>query len=152
MSRTALLPSLVLTLGLLLSGCGGSDESDAETTETAAEPLSKTEFTTEANAICAEGNAELESEVTTMSDEPSDEEIEEFAVDVFVPNLQGQHDDIAALGVPTGDEEDVQAILDSMQVGIDAVDEDPQTLLVSDDPFNEFYDLAEGYGLKDCAA
>jgi hypothetical protein len=151
MSRTALLPTLVLSLGLLLSGCGGSDESESEP-EAAAEPLSKAEFVTEANAICGEGNAELESEVSTMPDEPSDDEIEEFAVDVFVPNLQGQHDDIAALGVPTGDEADVDAILASMQDGIDAVDEDPQALLDDDDPFNEFYDLAEGYGMKDCAS
>ena len=151
MSRHTLLPTLALSLGLLLGACGGSDEPESES-ESAAEPLSKTEFTTEANAICAEGNAEIASAASSISDEPSDEEIEEFAVDVFVPNVQGQHDDIAALGVPTGDEEDVEAILASFQDGIDAVDEDPQALLIDDDPFNEFYDLAEGYGLTECAA
>ena len=46
----------------------------------------------------------------------------------------------------------MQAILDALQSGIDAVEEDPVTLLASDDdPFDEANDLAEAYGLEECS-
>ena len=83
MRRAVVPPALVL--GLLLSGCGGGEGS----------------------------NAALMTEVESMSADPDAQEIESFAVGVFVPDLQA--------------------------------------LLDSDDPFNEFYDLAEDYGLEDCA-
>ncbi len=72
-------------------------------------------------------------------------------MDVLVPNVQGQHDDIDALGAPEGDEDDVQAILDALQEGIDAVEADPSLITSSDDPLGEASDLAGEYGLTDCA-
>lgn len=150
MSRTALLPALLLLLGPAFVACGGDDESSAPAP--AAEALSKADFVAEANEICASGNGEILTALEEFPDEPSDEELEQAAEEVLVPNLQQQHDDIAALGVPEGDEDAVQAILDALQSGIDAVEEDAATLLASDDdPFDEANDLAGSYGLEECS-
>lgn len=148
MNRTALLPALLLSVCLVATGCGGDDGGDDEK---AAEPLSKADFVTQADEICADGNAEIEAEAEAFPDEPSEEEIAQFADDILIPNIQGQHDDIDALGAPEGDEDDVQAVLDALQEGIDAVEADPNTLLSSDDPFTEANDLAGAYGLEECA-
>lgn len=150
MTRSALLPVLLLSLSSLLVGCGGDDEPAATAPEP--EPLSKTEFVTQAEEICAEGNEELRTAAEDIPAEPSDEEVAQFAEDEFVPNLQQQHDDLAALGAPEGDEDTVQAILDSLQEAIDVVEDDPASLLSSDDPFTEASDLAEEYGLVECAS
>ncbi len=148
MTRTALLPALLLSLSLVAAGCGGDDDGGGGGD---AEPLSKADFTTQANKICADGNAELETDAEELGDEPTQEQIEQFAADTLVPNLQGQHDDLADLGAPEGDEDEVEAILDSLQEGIDAVEADPSLITSSDDPLAEASELAGEYGLTDCA-
>lgn len=147
MNRTALLPALLLSLSLVAAGCGGDDAKDDEK----AEPLSKADFTTQANKICADATAELEADAEELGDEPTQEQIEQFATDTLVPNLQDQHDDLADLGAPEGDEDEVEAILDSLQEGIDAVEADPSLITSSDDPLADASDLAGAYGLTDCA-
>lgn len=147
MNRTALLPALLLSLSLVAAGCGGDDGGGGED----AEPISKADFTTQADKICADANAEIEAEAEALGAEPTQEQIEQFAVDILVPNIQGQHDDIADLGAPEGDEDDVEAILDALQEGIDAVEADPSLITSSDDPLAEASELAGEYGLKECA-
>ena len=150
MPRTALLPALLLLLSPLAVACGGDDQKDAP--EPQVEPLSKPDFVTQAEEICAQGNQELETAAEDIRGEPSDEEITQFAGEVLVANIQQQHDDIAGLGAPEGDEDDVQAILDALQEGLDVVEADPASLLSSDDPLEEASDLAEAYGLTECGA
>lgn len=150
MTRTVLLPALLLSLSPLLLACGGGEEADAPSPQ--AEPLSKADFVAQADEICATGNQEIATAIQGASDEPSEQEVAQIAEEVLVPNTQQQHDDIAALGAPEGDEDEVQAILDAFQEGIDVVSEDPASLLSSDDPFGEATDLAEAYGLAQCGA
>jgi len=144
MNRTAALPALLLSLGLALTGCGGGDE------EAAPEPISKADFTTQANKICADGSAELAAAADELGEDPTQEQIEGFASDTVVPNIQGQHDDIEALGAPEGDEDEVDAILAALQEGVDTTEADPSTI-TSGDPFAEANELAGAYGLEDCA-
>ena len=150
MPRTPLLPVLLLSLSSMLVACGGGEDSSSPEPE--AEPLSKAEFVEQADKICADGNQEIRTAAEEFPAQPSDEEVTQFAEEVLVPNIQQQHDDIAALGAPEGDEDAVQAILDALQEGIDVVEQDPATLLSSDDPFGEASDLAEAYGLVECSA
>ncbi len=150
MIRTALLPVLLLSMSSVLVACGGGD--DESTTTSEPEPLTKTEFVAQAEEICAEGNQAIETAAEDISAEPTDEEITEFAEEVLIPNVQQQHDDLAALGAPEGDEEAVEEILSSLQAGLDLVKDDPASLLSSEDPLGEASDLAEAYGLTECAA
>ena len=147
MNRTALLPAVLLTLSLAVTGCGGggSDDEDA-----APEPISKADFSAQADKICADATADLTAEAEALGEDPSQEQIEAFASDSLVPSIQAQHDDIEALGAPEGDEDEVEAILTSLQEGIDTVEADPSTT-TSGDPFAEASELAADYGLEDCA-
>lgn len=153
MNARILLPTLALGVSLALTGCGGNDGTDAkpsETTTSAAPAISTADFTEQANAVCSSGNAEIQSAADALGDAPSQDEIEAFAADTLVPNIQGQHDDIEALGAPEGSEADVTAMLDSLQGGIDAVQADPSLITSDTNPFGEANDLAGGLGLMEC--
>jgi hypothetical protein len=156
MTRTArgLVTGLTLTLALLAGGCGGDDEDSkaSDTPSSEAPTPTKDEFVQQADAICAAGNEELSTAADALGEAPTQEEIEGFASDTMVPNLQGQHDDIEALGAPEGDEDDVQAILDALQTGIDALTADPSLITSSDDPLADATDLAQTYGLQECGS
>ena len=147
MIRTVLLAVMLLVLTPLTLACGGGEKD----TSAQPEPLSKAEFSARANEICAEERPELEAAAEDLSDQPSDAEIRQFAEDVFIPVMQKQHDAIADLGAPEGDEDEVQAILEAMQDGIDVVKNDPSTLLSSERPLQKANDLADAYGLTDCS-
>jgi hypothetical protein len=131
--------ALVAALALAAAGCGGDDE-------TTAEPLTKEEFITQADEICTEGNEELATE-----EQPDPENLDAFITDTLAPNLQEQHDGIAALGVPEGDEEEIESLLDNLQEGIDALEEDPNTL-TEGGPFVEVNRQATEYGLQVCGS
>ena len=146
MNRTALLPALLLTLGLAVSGCGGGDGDE----DAAPEPISKADFSTQADKICADATADLTAAAEALGEDPSQEQIEAFASDSLVPSLQAQHDDIEALGAPEGDEDEVEAILTALQEGIDTVEADPGSI-TSSEPFGEASELAADYGLEECA-
>lgn len=158
MKSTAALPSLLLAVGLAAGGCGGgadttgSDPSSSSSPSSAAPAISKVEFTDQANVICAKGSAEIEAAAKALGDSPTQAEIEAFAAGTLLDNVQAQHDAIAALGAPEGDEDEVNAILDSLQTGIEALKADPSIITSADsDPFAEANDLASRYGLSDCA-
>ena len=135
---------VLVAASALLAACGGDDESSSE-------PLTKAEFLTQGNAICAEANKEIGAAIEEIPSEPDEAQLESFTSDTFVPNIQGQLDDLGDLGPPEGDEEKVDAIIGSAQEALDKVEDDPSLLLSNDDPFNESYDLAENYGLEECA-
>lgn len=152
------------TLALALGACGDDDDetttaATGEETSTAAtgEPLSKEEFVTQADQICAEGDAQIDeaARATFAEGEPTPEEQEAFVTDTVVPNIQGQIDGLRALTPPEGDEEDVAEILDAAQAGIDEAEENPSSLGPGgggSDPFAEASKLASDYGLEDCGS
>lgn len=164
MKRTqVLLTTLAVSAALAVTGCGGDDTTDgsasstptstpttAAASETAA--ISTEDFTTQANAICVAGNADLAAAAQEVGDQPTDAQIEAFATDTLIPNIQAQHDDIEALGAPEESADDVGAMLDSLQGALDTVAADPSLLAGDTDPFAAASELAGGLGLPDCAS
>ena len=142
-----MLPALLLSLTLITAGCGDDTRGDAETK---AEPLTKAEFTTKANKICANGTAELQAAAEKLGQNPSKEEALSFVSDSLVPNIPAQHDDLAKLRPPEGDEAKVEDLLASLQQAIDSLEDDPKSMLAGQ-PFAKANDLAESYGLEKCA-
>ena len=153
MRRSALfLPALVLTLGGLVTGCGGSDGSDASDDadggSSAAPAISHDDFIEQADAICTQASTDLGN---AGADLGPDDDLVAFIQDTAVPNFQAQHDDIEALGAPDGEEDDVQALLDALQDGIDAVSAAPEDFTSSDaNPFAEANTAADDLGLTVC--
>jgi hypothetical protein len=147
----------LLATGLIAAGCGGDDDDDDG--GDGGEALTKEEFLAQGNAICEEGNAELNAaadEVFQGGQRPSPEELETFVNDSFVPNIQGQIDDIRALGPPEEDEDTINGILDDAEDALAEVEEDPQGTLGAEagqttDPFAEVNAQLADYGLTACS-
>jgi hypothetical protein len=144
-----MLLAVALAAGVVAAGCGGDDD-DGD-----GEALTKVEFISQADAICAEGDREIDQAGREAfgDQRPSEQEIEQFATDTVAPNIQNQIDGIRALTPPEGDEQQVAEILDAAQNGIDEIEQDPSLLNQGPDAggaFTEANNLATEYGLTDC--
>lgn len=145
----AVLAALV-ALAAIVAGCGDSD--DSETTET----LTKVEFIKQGDQICKEANEQSETEAEEFAEEndftlekASEEQIEEAVAEVLVPNLEGQAEDLEALGAPEGDEEQVEEIIVSLEDATAEIEDDP-SLVFDGEVLKEASELAEDYGFKVC--
>jgi hypothetical protein len=154
-SIALLLAAAALTL--IVVGCGGSDEGTNGSETTAS--LSKAEFIKEGNAICAEGNQAAEAEVEEFlkdknlpaNEAPSEASLVEAVEQVFLPNIRQQLDELRALGVPSGDREQVEEMFEAIEKALQKGEENPNSLLVEGGgPFTEANKLAREYGLDKC--
>ena len=157
-------PLAAMVAGLIvLAGCGGGDDTSstsAGASGTSGEQgasLTKSEFLAQGNAICENGNQEIQAagkKLFTQSQPPSAAEQEKFATDTLIPSIQEQIDGIKALTPPAGDEDQVNAITDAAQSALDKAKADPALLTDQggqSDPFAEANKLANAYGLDKCA-
>jgi hypothetical protein len=141
-------PASVLVLALIAGGCGGGGDS---TTQTAQD---KVVFLEKADAICAQGNKELEkANDEAFGDEPgSAAKVEKFVQAELVPKVQAQVNKIRALDVPAGDEKVVEEMLDVAQSDIDRAKSEPNLLVQNQPLFEDANALASEYGLTECGS
>ena len=142
--------ALVVASAAIAVGCGSSD-SDSTTSEA----LSKSEFLKQGNAICKQGNQEINAAFNDAfggGSKPSQDEIDQVVTDTVVPSIQGQIDDLSALTPPSGDEDTVNNILDEAQTALDQVKDDPSAITGKDDPFAQANQDAKAYGLTVCGS
>lgn len=148
----AVLASAALALGS--AGCGGSDD----TASTPAGGDSRSDFIAAADAICAKTGEEINAETVEFFPQgtaPSEKDLEELFAEVTIPALARQYEEIAALPVPEGDEEEVEALLAAADEAIAQAEKDPASLLVlqgADTPFSEVNRLSTEYGLEVCGS
>lgn len=139
----------VLLVGALLAGCGGDDGSSST-----AAALTKSEYVKQGNAICRQGNKEIEAAVRKLfgNQQPTQQQLKQFATETAIPNIESQIEQLRALPAPSGDEETVTAIYDAAQEGVDKFKQDP-LLITQDNPqaFVKANKLARDYGLTVCA-
>jgi ABC-type lipoprotein release transport system permease subunit len=141
---TILAAAALLAVGALAAGCGSSDDSDSSTSN-----LTKAAWIAKADAICQQGNQEIEQAAKEQfgNQKPSAADVQQFARGVALLGTQDQVDQIRALGAPSGDEDQVNHILDTVQADID------KAKSAGDIEQNTFADgnaLATQYGLKVC--
>jgi hypothetical protein len=151
--------SIVLAaLALAIAGCGDDEEPDPQPLASGATgatgesgALDKSEFIAEADAICDEADNQLAAEARDQFPEgpPTGDDAVAFGEDVVIPNLQGQHDAIAALPAPEGEEETVADLLAELQAGIDELAEDPGDFVEST-ALADAAAAAREFGLKRC--
>jgi hypothetical protein len=133
---------MVAVLGLVALGCGGGDDN-----------LTKAEFIQQSDAFCKKGNKQIDAaaeKIFTTKQQPSKAQLEQFASETLIPNIQGQVDDVRALNEPSEDEDQVNAVLDSAQAELDKGKEDP-LYMTSDKSFSETNKLGKQYGFKVCS-
>lgn len=142
----------VLAIAMIVAGCGSSSD---DTTAS----LTKAEFIAQADAICKKGNGEIESEFESFAkendikenEEPSKAQGAELVETVLVPNVENQSEEIRDLGAPSADEEEITAMLDALDEGVEEAEAEPETVFTSKtDPFGPANKIAKEYGLEVC--
>ncbi|HKF81555.1 MAG TPA: hypothetical protein VKB23_01185 [Solirubrobacterales bacterium] len=145
----------LIALGALIAGCGGGDDTTGDETVT----LTKAEFIKQGDAICREGNEEIEKGFEGYAEEndlpqnkePSTEQGIEITETVILPNVQQQAEEIRELGAPEGDEDQVDELLTSLEDAVAEGEDDPEALFSGDtDPFADVNQLANDYGFQVC--
>ena len=155
MNRKYIALTLTCVLAGFAAGCGDDDDdngggggSDAPT---------KAEYVQQADRICTQGDnamsREAEQRFGDVQGEPSQAQIEEFANDIVIPNIEDQIAQLRELTPPEGDEETVNEIYDKADEAIADLKDDPRGVVEDDaGPFKEANQLAQDYGLKVCGA
>jgi hypothetical protein len=171
-----LFPVLVIALcaALIGVGCGGDDdETTTATTTTGATGatgatgesgggLLPDDFAAQADAICREGDAKIDSEAQKFfgnsQQEPKPADQEDFVTDAVVPGIQDQIDQLSALDEPDEGAEEWSTFLADAQTALDQVEKDPSLLTDqfsdqnAEDPFADVETQAQELGLVACAS
>ena len=122
-----------------------------------AEPLSNSEFKKQGNAICAEGNRQIDAAAEQAfaglsgNQKPTAEQLTAFAT-VAVPNIKQQVEDVAALEPPRSLRAKVAKLIKTARAAVAKVEADPS--LLADEKHNPFVasdKQAKKLGLKECA-
>lgn len=128
----------------LVAGCGSGDDGPT-----------KAEFINQADAICKKAHDKLDKAFNQAfaGKQPSQAELNKFALQELVPTVQGEVDDVGNLDRPSGDEAQIEAIIGAAQDGVDKVKADPAVLSpqVKFDPLAKNHRLARAYGMKECS-
>ena len=145
-------------------GSGGGGAESGETAEggggAEAASTGKAAFTAKANAICLKSNTKTKAELfraykaAEAKGIDSEREGKELEANVILPivvaDAEAQADGIRALDIPSGDEEQVEAILAAYQDWIDRAKQDPQKTSEAGETFSDARELAGKYPLVKC--
>lgn len=148
MKLNALAVAAVLVIGAFATGCGSSDDSSDSTTTAS---LTKAQWIAQADAICKTGNDKTNAAAhQQFQQRPTAQQIEQFTTDTIIPDTQQELDQIKALGFPTEQGSQAEAVLTSAQDSLDKLKADPSLAAANGDPFAETNQMAKAYGLKVC--
>jgi hypothetical protein len=143
MATKSLIIFVLLTLSAGFAGCGGG--SDAAT-------LTKKQFIKLADAICEKSEGEQLQLVGEYAKKHPGAEEEDFIIPAALPPLEKEIEKIKTLPAPSGDEAQIDAILNAFEAAIAHGKEVPRDLLVDEtDPFAKPDKLANSYGFKTCS-
>lgn len=155
MSKLLIAAVAAAVLAALVIGCGGGDETTDEATDETV-TLTKAEFIEQGDAICKEGNKQSEKEAEEFAEEndftleeASEEQLEEAVTEVLVSSLSRQAEELDALGAPEGDEDQVEAIVVSLEGAVEEIEDDP-SLVFQNEVLKEPSKLADDYGFEVC--
>ena len=162
MKNRLLIPfALIAAIGALaVAGCGGDDDDTTDTTGASGTSgvtgtaLTEEEWVQQADAICAAGDKEINQAGQELfgNQQPSQADIEDFANDVLIPNIQSQLDAIRALVPPEEIADDATQLVDAANEALDEIRDDPSLVTASDadSPFADVNQQAQDLGLSDC--
>ncbi len=143
--------AVLVALAAIVAGCGGGDDTTDETVT-----LTKAEFIKQGDAICKKGNDQSEKEAEEFAEDndfslekASKDQLEEAVSEVLVPNLERQTEELDALGAPEGDEDEVEAIIVSLEDATGEIEDDPG-IVFQGGVLKKPSKLAESYGFKVC--
>ena len=140
----------VFAAGVIAAGCGSSSNSNSTSTSTSS--LSKTEWIAKADAICKSSNDATNAAGKQQfgNQQPSKAQLTTFVTGTVIPGVQKQLDQIKALGAPTEQGSQAEAVVNAAQAELDKVKADPSLVTGKGDPFAQVNQQARAYGLKVC--
>lgn len=153
--------ALLATLATLLAvGCGSSGESAEITVETGS--MSKAEFIEKADAICEAARTKFLAQLTRFLKENksilvgNDLEakkalLPEILESLLQPNIEGQIEQISALGAPKEYAPEVAKFLNALQDRMDKALENPPGFSTTPTPFVVAENIARRAALKGCS-
>lgn len=140
-----LLGSLAL---VVVIGAVAACSDDKDNSEGGNDSISKAEFITQANALCATFDGEMQ---VAQADVLTEDDQVVMIATVLVPKLRALMVDIRELGFPAGDEALIGGLVEQTEDELDVIAADPAALLTStEDPFEEINAQLVEYGLTVC--
>ncbi len=153
--RVVALITGLLAAALIWAGCGGGGDS----TEVTASSISKADFVKEADAACKKGEEAVQADFKTFLKEnkniqnPTETDYAGLVETVLVSNIEQEVEDIRALGAPSGDVDEVEAMLVAREEGIEEAEAQPKKAVQGNPAgFTKAGKLAQEYGLKVCGS
>jgi hypothetical protein len=139
-----------LMIAVVAVGCGASGSTSP----------TKAEFAQRADAVCGRAEEKRNAAVEAFAKKhslgegtPSKAVAEKLVTEAALPPFQDMTAQLAELEPPSGEEDQVKAIVEGFERAIEEVEEDPSSALAgSVDPFSKVSRAASSYGLKTCAA
>lgn len=136
---------------MLLGGCGGGADSDANPDGA---PIAKAQLVERGDAICAAA----EEKATAVSSElfgsqTSGADFQEEIIERVLPVYEGMIDDIEKLGMPEGDEEELDALFGAMRERVELLRQSPNGLEESSAVRAQYREMlagVKGYGFQRC--
>lgn len=173
LARTILTVAVTAALAAFAAGCGGGDDAgsaaqntgstssnagNASSSEAPAGPegapggeLTKAELIEQGDAICERGRTKAEAEIgRKLKSNASKAEASEVIISVSLPAIQAQTEEMGALDAPSGDEAEIEAIVQSVKDAVAAAEKNPSLLSEKGSPFVKADKLATQYGFKAC--
>jgi hypothetical protein len=154
--RLATLASLLLASGLVAAGCGGGggDDNSTSSGSTTTGTVSKSEYITKADQICAQGTLVVGQAGREQfgSSQPSRDQAIQFGQETVVPSLEDTLAKLRALQPPAGEEQKTSAIYDALESGLNKLKDNPDLFVETDTggAFDQANQLAQAYGFKQC--
>jgi hypothetical protein len=139
---------MLAVAGTIVAGTAGS---------AFAGPLSSREFKRQANAICAEGNQQLDAVAEQIfaglseNQQPSPEQLVAFAA-VAIPSIKQQVEDVAALEEPKSLQAKVRKLIRTARAAVAKIEANPSLLAGESDPFAATDKQLKKLGLRECAS
>lgn len=138
-NKILLLSIGALAIACFAAGCGGGG----------ADPLPKSAFLKQGNQICLQATKERDTKTTELAKENPKVSPEELIDEAALPPTENMVSELNGLGVPKGDEKQVEAIITGLEEGIEAVEANPKKALGSE-AFEAANKAAVAYGLTEC--
>lgn len=143
-----------IVVALVMAGCGGGGDSS-----TATGSISKAAFIKKVDAICQQGTRRMQIAVFKVLKQgkeikrPSTAQSVKLVGAVIVPSVRREIKEIKALGVPSGGEEKVDAIVGALEEGVETAENDPEAVVKgsSDVIFGIASRIAGEYGITGCS-
>jgi hypothetical protein len=144
-------PLIALILGALtvgpIAGCGGGNDSSTAS-------LPKGEYVKKADAICTTHHDNIEEKFFPVAEKSKGAGtragISKAVEVVMLPELRAEAKQIRALGVPSGDDEAANAILDAFEEGIEEIQRTVGNSGGTAPAIEKANELAKAFGLKTC--